>query len=100
MGNKSWKLMQDGTVVGRLLLLEVDQPWFICRFSPAEHWESVCEFFEEQSCAMKSGDPEMIAVSMRKVRSMELRLLPEVPAGEEIEPIMIHVEGETAKFRT
>ncbi|MFF7728339.1 hypothetical protein [Streptomyces sp. NPDC008001] len=99
MSNKSWKLTQGDNVVGRLLLLEVDQPWFICQFSPAEHWEAVCEVFGQQSCAMRSGNTEMIAASMGRVRSMGLQLVPEVPTGEEIEPIMIHIEGETAKFR-
>ncbi|MFI1257283.1 hypothetical protein ACH4U6_26355 [Streptomyces netropsis] len=98
MINESWQLAQGNEMIGRLYLSDVDQPWFMCTFEPAEGWEAVRSLFEEQSEAMKARDPRRIGISMSAINSLDLRLLP-LKGGGEVAPVMIHiVEGE-AKFR-
>ncbi|MEU2513816.1 hypothetical protein [Streptomyces syringium] len=98
MPKESWQLTQRNDVIGRLYLSGVDQPWFMCTFEPTQGWETVRGLFEEQSKAMKSGDPERIGLSMAAIHSLDLRLLPMEGEGEVI-PLMIHIEEGEAKFR-
>ncbi|MFF5129037.1 hypothetical protein ACFY41_19165 [Streptomyces syringium] len=98
MFNESWRLAQGNEIIGKLYLSDVDQPWFMCTFEPAEGWETVRNLFEEQSEAMKTGDPERIGISMASIRSLGLRLLPLAGEGEVI-PVMIHIMEGEAKFR-
>ncbi|WP_158781224.1 hypothetical protein [Streptomyces sp. NRRL S-237] len=93
-----WKIVKDGSLVGVLDLIEIDQPWFRCRFSPEAGWTAVESLFESMASAHRRRDYERYGELLIAVRSLGLTLEP-MSEGDSIVPIMIKIEGDEASFR-
>ncbi|GGU44218.1 hypothetical protein [Streptomyces violascens] len=98
MLSEAWILETENITIGRLELIEIDQPWFRCRFSPADGWEAAKEIFEEQAAAVDSGNAIAMVGPIEAVKQMDLKLFP-VSGGDPITPVIIQIRGETASFR-
>ncbi|MFI1972835.1 hypothetical protein BLA24_30990 [Streptomyces cinnamoneus] len=94
----AWQVKHGATLVGTLFLLEVDQPWFRCRFEPSGEWDSVSPLFEAQEEARAMNFPEDMVWSIAAVRDLNLELHP-VDGGENIRPVMICIGMEQSSFR-
>ncbi|MBK3563713.1 hypothetical protein [Streptomyces sp. MBT62] len=98
MATRSWELRNGKTVLGTLSLIDVDQPWFRCQFSPGAGWEQVRELFEAQAEAVESGDQARMLDAIGAVRNLPLQLHPQGD-DEAITPVMIQIRAEHANFR-
>lgn len=94
----AWSLKSGETVIGVLSAPQGDQPWTVCRFTPAAGWESVRHLFEVQEEARRTGFPKDKVWAIREVRELGLELHP-ANGGEVIRPMLIYVQGEVARFR-
>lgn len=90
--------MQGDIVVGDLSLLEIDQPWFRCRFYPGDSWDRFRVAFENQASAVDSGDYRAMMDPITTVRELGLQLIPQ-EGGAPIIPVMIQIRGDRASFR-
>jgi hypothetical protein len=91
-------LKSDDTALGSLSLIDIDQPWFRCHFTPGEGWEQVRELFEAQAEAVDSGDQAQMIEAIGAVRGLPLQLHPQ-EGDETITPVMIQIRGDKANFR-
>lgn len=98
--SRSWWLMQGDVHVGTLALDQVAQPWFECRFRPTSAWEPLRPTVEAWTRAVESDDSDEheIIRALEAVDALKLALV-SVPDSETIEDFLIHVEGDTARFR-
>ncbi|WP_030387842.1 hypothetical protein [Streptomyces sp. NRRL S-241] len=94
----TWKIVKDGSLIGVLDLIEIDQPWFRCRFSPEAGWTAVESLFESMASAHRQRNYERYGELLISVRSLGLTLEP-LSEGYSIVPVMLKVEGERASFR-
>lgn len=95
---RSWELRNGKTVLGTLSLVDIDQPWFRCQFSPGAGWDQVRALFEAQAEAVDAGDQTRMMDAIGAVRSLPLQLHPQ-EGDETITPVMIQVRGGRANFR-
>lgn len=98
MPERSWVLTTGESSIGVLSLIEIDQPWFRCSFTPGEGWGAVRQRFEAQSEAVDSGDEAKMMEAISAVRSMSLELRP-LGEGELISPVIVQIRGNQANFR-
>ncbi|MEW1824270.1 hypothetical protein [Streptomyces sp. NPDC088196] len=91
MRNKSDRL-------GTLVLLEINQPWFRCDFTPGEDWDEVEALFEAQAEAFASDAEPVMREAVKAVRELHLKLHSQ-DDEEVMEPIMIHIHAGEANFR-
>ncbi|MCC3766282.1 hypothetical protein [Streptomyces sp. UNOC14_S4] len=94
----AWQVKHGAALVGTLFLLEIDQPWFRCRFEPSGEWDSLSTLFEAQEEARAMNFPEDMVWSIAAVRDLDLELHP-VDGGEVIRPVMIYIGKEQSSFR-
>ncbi|GAA2436735.1 hypothetical protein GCM10010421_28130 [Streptomyces glaucus] len=92
--------MQGDTHVGTLLLDHIDQPWLHCRFTATAAWDSVRPVLAAWTQAVESDDSNELAVdeALEAVDALQLALVA-VAGSERIDDFLIHVEGDTARFR-
>ncbi|OKI96086.1 hypothetical protein AMK10_10615 [Streptomyces sp. CB02058] len=92
--------MQGDVPVGTLVLGQVAQPWFECSFRPTSAWEALRPTVEAWTRAVESDDSneDEISRALEAVDALKLTLV-SVPGSETIEDFLIHVEGDTARFR-
>ncbi|WP_328974245.1 hypothetical protein [Streptomyces canus] len=95
---RSWELKNGETALGTLSLIEIDQPWFWCQFSPAEGWDEVRDLFAAQAAAVDGGDQNRMIEAIGAIRNLPLQLHPRED-DEVITPDMIQVRGDKASFR-
>ncbi|WP_328551312.1 hypothetical protein [Streptomyces sp. NBC_00358] len=93
-----WSLKIGEQVIGLFSDPQGDQPWILCRFTPAAGWESVRHLFEVQEEARRAGFPQDKVWAIKEVRELGLELHP-TNGGEMIRPIFIYIQDETARFR-
>ncbi|WP_327406937.1 hypothetical protein OG194_47395 [Streptomyces sp. NBC_01288] len=98
MVTRSWELRSGNTALGTLSLIDIDQPWFRCRFSPGEGWEQVRDLFERQAEAVDAEDQERMIGAIGAVRNLSLQLYPQ-EGDEAITPVIIQIRGTEANFR-
>ncbi|MFE9975692.1 hypothetical protein ACFYRD_34475 [Streptomyces hirsutus] len=98
MTTRSWELRKGNTPLGVLSLVEIDQPWFRCVFTPGEGWEKVGHLFEAQAEAVDSGDQHGMMQAIGAVRGLALELRSQ-ETDETIIPIMLQIRGDRANFR-
>ncbi|WP_157850861.1 hypothetical protein [Streptomyces exfoliatus] len=98
MSTQRWELRAEGSTIGVLHLLEIDQPWFRCEFAESHGWQRVRDLFEAQAEAVDSGDQERMMQAIGAVRSLQLELY-SADSGETIEPVMIQIRDDRANFR-
>lgn len=98
MSTRVWDLRVEGSTIGSLRLLEIDQPWFRCEFIEGEGWSRVEGLFEAQAEAVDAGDSDRMMEAIGAVRSLRLELHPE-GGGELITPVMLQIRDGKANFR-
>ena len=79
---------------------EVDQPWFICSFSPTAAFEEVKPLFDRELELLNAGDSEEDAWEeiMGQIDALKLRLT-EAENGNNIEEFLLHIQNDEAWFR-
>ncbi|MFD7915104.1 hypothetical protein ACFV30_31020 [Streptomyces sp. NPDC059752] len=95
-----WRMYVGGELVGLLHLATPDQAWSTCTFEPLEGWEAVRPLFDVQNDAAKEGFPADKGWATKEIRDRGVELRPlESEAAPVIEPFMIYVDGDQARFR-
>ncbi|MFD4915035.1 hypothetical protein ACFWNR_17650 [Streptomyces virginiae] len=98
--SEHWRMYVGGELVGLLHTVIPDQPWSTCTFEPVEGWEGVRPLFDVQNQAAKERFPADKVWATREIRDRGVELRPpESGAGPVIEPFMIYVDGDRARFR-
>ena len=98
--DRHWVMYVGGEPVGRLYLTTPDQPWIRCRFVPLEAWGSVQGLFELHSQAASEGFPLEKASATKEILNRGVELRPSArELGEPFRPLLVYVEGSTARFR-
>ncbi|MFE0382125.1 hypothetical protein ACFW1M_42730 [Streptomyces inhibens] len=98
VASRSWELKSGDTTLGTLSLIDIDQPWFRCHFTPGEGWEQVRELFEAQAEAVDGGDQGRMIEAIGAIRNLPLQLHPQ-DGDETITLVMIQIRGDKANFR-
>lgn len=88
------------THLGTFLLDHISQPWFHCRFPATAAWESLRPTVATWSRAVDSDDSNELEIieALEAVDALRLVLV-SVVDSEQIDDFLIHVEGDTARFR-
>ncbi|MEV0094071.1 hypothetical protein [Streptomyces sp. NPDC050738] len=73
----SWRLMQGDIHLGDLHQYEIDQPTFLCHFTPGPGWETVRDLFEAWA-AVQGADPDgsRHTEAVRPLVALDLTLAP------------------------
>ncbi|MFJ9584503.1 hypothetical protein [Streptomyces acidicola] len=100
MTDQSWRLLQGDTPVGTLMLHHIDQPWFHCSFTATAAWESLRPTVVAWTQVVESNDSDELEVNeaLEAIDALGLVLVP-VAESEQIDDFLIHIEGDTARFR-
>jgi hypothetical protein len=96
--SQSWELKSRDATLGTLSLLDIDQPWFRCHFTPGDGWEDVRELFQAQAEAVDDGNQAQMIEAIGAVRELALQLHPRGD-GEPITPVMVQIRSDRASFR-
>ncbi|AJZ83559.1 hypothetical protein ACFV27_31305 [Streptomyces antimycoticus] len=98
----TWWLMQGEAAVGELRQYGVDQPVFLCHFTPGPAWEAVRAHFEAWS-ALRGPDPDgsRTAQVIRSIMDLGLRLVPtdDSPSMTLFTECILRIDGHTARLR-
>ena len=98
----TWWLMQGEATVGELRQYGVDQPVFLCHFTPGPAWENARDKFESWS-ALRGPDPDgsRTAQVIRSIMDLELRLVPADggPPMALFTECILRIDGHTARLR-
>ncbi|GAA1117226.1 hypothetical protein GCM10009579_45020 [Streptomyces javensis] len=98
----TWWLMQGEAAVGELRQYGVDQPVFLCHFTPGPAWETVRAQFEAWS-ALRGQDPDgsRTAQVIRSIMDLGLRLVPtdDSPSMALFTECILRIDGHTARLR-
>ncbi len=98
----TWWLMQGEAAVGELRQYGVDQPVFLCHFTPGPAWEAVRAHFEAWS-ALRGPDPDgsRTAHVIRSIMDLGLRLVPtdDSPSMTLFTECILRIDGHTARLR-
>ncbi|MFE2179489.1 hypothetical protein [Streptomyces sp. NPDC059455] len=98
----TWWLMQGESAVGELRQYGVDQPVFLCHFTPGPGWETVRAQFEAWS-ALRGQDPDgsRTAQVIRSIMDLGLRLVPtdDSPSMALFTECILRIDGHTARLR-
>ncbi|MFB6478683.1 hypothetical protein [Streptomyces virginiae] len=77
-----------------------EQAWITCTFEPLEGWKGVRPLFDVQNQAAKERFPADKVWATKEIRDRGVELRPpKSGAGPVIEPFMIYVDGDRARFR-
>lgn len=98
MLSQSWELRNASTHIGTLAIIEINQPWFRCSFTPGDGWAEVKALFAAQAEAFDGGEEPVMREAVRAVKDLHLQLHPQ-EGGEAITPVMMHIRGNEANFR-
>ncbi|MGC0334919.1 hypothetical protein RKD23_007996 [Streptomyces sp. SAI-170] len=98
MVSRSWELKNGQTLLGTLTLAEINQPWFICHFTPAAGWDQAEGLFRAQADAVDSADQAQMTDAVGAVRNLPLQLLPQ-DGSRPITPVTIQIRAHQASFR-
>lgn len=96
------QLLRGSTLVGTLTVTDVDQPWFICTFTPTVAYKEVMLAFDEENRLIDAlNQGEQIASSqldeaMERIYNLGFTLMDK--NGLRVEPL-IHIGGIRANFR-
>jgi hypothetical protein len=101
------RLERDGTVLGSLEVLYVDQPVFVCSFSPAPAYDTVRSSFEkdarisvqfERDVSPSAFDTliQPVEASVARIKALGLRI---VAANGWTEDFVLHIDGSRARLR-
>ena len=101
-----WTLLdRDGTELGTLLVVSVDQPWFICNFEPRSAFESIRPLFDEEFRLLhetpKGDDAERWAsweAAYGRIGALGLRVISKSRNEQYTDPFL-HIDGRRAQFR-
>lgn len=97
-----WWLMQGEDEVGELRQYGVDQPVFLCHFTPGPAWEAARAQFEAWS-ALRGQDPDgsRTAHVIRSIMDLGLRLVPtdDSPSMALFTECILRIDGHTARLR-
>ncbi|MEE4593698.1 hypothetical protein V2J94_17690 [Streptomyces sp. DSM 41524] len=98
----TWWLMQGEAAVGELRQYGVDQPVFLCHFTPGPAWETARAQFEAWS-ALRGQDPDgsRTARVIRSIMDLGLRLVPtdDSPSMALFTECILRIDGHTARLR-
>ncbi|MEU2288251.1 hypothetical protein ABZ614_41225 [Streptomyces sp. NPDC013178] len=94
----SWAVSCAGETVGRLTLESVDQPWFLCSFTPGTSWERWRPLFDAQDEAREALFPPDKIGAVAAVRAQGFTLVPEAE-GPVITPAFLYIHEGKASFR-
>ncbi|MFE2446408.1 hypothetical protein ACFXDF_30925 [Streptomyces sp. NPDC059426] len=98
----TWWLMQGEAAVGELRQYGVDQPVFLCHFTPGPAWDAVRAHFEAWS-ALRGPDPggSRTAHVIRSIMDLGLRLVPtdDSPSMTLFTECILRIDGHTARLR-
>ncbi|MFG3254592.1 hypothetical protein [Streptomyces sp. NPDC048172] len=95
---RDYEVLYGSSLVGHLSDVEVDQPWFVCRFEPGEGWAEVSALYAAQEEARRQGFPPELVGAIAAVRELGVELRP-VRGGELIRPFMLYLSEDGASFR-
>jgi hypothetical protein len=102
VGTTAYEVWHGGSLVGLLLDITTDQPWFRCRFEPRAGWDRLGPLFAAQEEARRLHFPEELIGAVVAVRDLGVELRPVDGAegdGETILPWMIYISEGRASFR-
>ena len=91
-------LKRGDTILGKLTLYEVNQPWFNCKFEPTESFAEVKHLFDKRLNMMDTADAEEWEEADIQFDAMNLRLVYE-SSGEEIDELLLNIKDDEAWFR-
>ena len=102
---RSFDLVIDGAMLGKLSVEKADQPWLICRFEPERSFEKYRALFEAEAqlheefdSAIRRGDAadsSLVHAAMDLIGSFKFRLL-EHESGEEQQFFFLHIHSDKA----
>ena len=93
-----YEVRSGGRVIGSLTETGVDQPWFLCTFTPGPAWEEVSRVFAGMNQALAQQFAAEYRVAMAAYRDLQLLLHP-VDGGDVIKPAIVWIDGGSARFR-
>ncbi|MGH4035188.1 hypothetical protein ACQB60_40440 [Actinomycetota bacterium Odt1-20B] len=75
--NGTWWLMRGDTRIGELQVDSIDQPWFLCRFTPGPGWGTVRAEFEAKA-DLRGPDPDGLRMMqvIQPIMDLGLTLVP------------------------
>ena len=95
---QAWALMRGRIRLGTLQVLEVDQPWFRCRFEPTAAFADVRELFAEQQRCLDVEDWDGLEAAMQAIQARQVRL-DALDGDLELTEFLLHIDGEHADLR-
>ncbi|WP_329788687.1 hypothetical protein V1227_29860 [Lentzea sp. DG1S-22] len=95
---ESWELKLEDRLVGTLIFEAQDMFWSDCRFRPGPAWEDFRPLNDRSREAWRRGDREEARTADDAIMTSGLVLVP-LKGGAPITPVMVRVDGDTARFR-
>ncbi len=93
---QGWQLLLEEKVAGYLNLRGVDQPIFFCDFEPTPEFAAYAPLFAEELRLLNADLVNEWMSCYARIEALEPRL---VGGGEDINELLLHIEGDTAWFR-
>ena len=95
---EKWTLMIGDSVLGMLTLDDLDMPWLCCHFTPTPSFEQVRPLFVAELEVLEGQwDEEQWEKAYAAIVALELRLVGD--DGQIIDEFLLHIDGDTARFR-
>ncbi|MHC5908580.1 hypothetical protein ACVNF4_32570 [Streptomyces sp. S6] len=97
-----WWLMRGDIRIGELREYEIDQPTFLCRFTPGPGWEAVRTWFEHWE-TLRGPDPDGSRTMrvVKPIRDLGLTLVPDDGGAPMalFQECVVRIDSETARLR-
>jgi hypothetical protein len=90
--------MHRDSLLGRLTLKEIDQPFLFCEFQPTEAFDEFKPLFDREVELLETGDMETWDEAYNRINDLGLTLFN--PDGEiDIKEFLLHIQNNEAWFR-
>ena len=91
-------LKQKGKLLGTLRSYDLDFPWLLCKFEPAEAFQQIKPLFDEESKLLENDDMEKWEVAYSKIDNLNLELI-SIEDEKSISDFLLHIQDAEAWIR-
>ncbi|MEL7187068.1 MAG: hypothetical protein AAFN50_11650 [Pseudomonadota bacterium] len=80
-------------------MIDVDMPWFNCKFLPTSDFSQFAHLFENELALLNADEMEKWETAYDEIDALGLKLVPTDADAADLIDLILHVEGSKAWFR-